>query len=849
MIKRVLFLLLVIVFSGGGVFAYNGGSGAESNPYRISSKADLLQLGFDKTTDNEYFVMTTDIDLAGETFASCVIGGVYPYFQGQFDGAGYVVRNLKIDTGTGTDGESEKIGLFGRVDDAVIKNLGVEDLDISLGAAESESIGGICGSAFDFDGPSYFINCHASGIISVQSTNCSVYGVGGIVGREGNLNNCYSDVRISVGDDAYGVGGGCGVFSATITNCHATGSISAGNNCKYVGGLAGICDSISDSYSSGDVSVGGDTILDDGASGPVGGLAGSCDSISRCYATGSISAGSGTRSVGGLAGSCTSFMIDCYYERDLSTDGCSYVGGLSSSCGSMTNCYMTGSITAMNSVSQGAGVVGGLAASVGSMLNCSMTGNVSAGDNFRAGGLAGGASLIENCYVTGSVSAGSKGSAVGGVVGLLTEAAKNCYATGNVSVGDAGTAGGFACFSGGIIENCYATGIISAGNEASTAGGFAASASGGGITNCYATGAVSVGDDPFSAGGFAGILGQQTTDASLVNCYSIGAVTAGDNAEFIGGFCGVLSSASATGCYSSGNVLCGIDASEVGGFCGKIWESDSQVSECYTKGSVSVGAGSVMVGGFCGNNEGSVDDCYSSGVLSLGAGVGLGGGFCGWNAEDVTSSFWDTEVSGEGASRGGVGKTTAEMKTQSTFTAAGWDFSNVWKMKGYPVLRALEEAFLYGLIVNGGDGDGDYTEGVQVNITADSAPSGKVFDQWVGDVEYVDDVTTSSTFVSMPSQSVTVTATYKDLPRVNITVSGSGGSVSPSGEQIADSDGSLTLTATPNSGYKVKHWLVGGVETAKGQKALTLENITSDMTVEAVFEKMKAMPWLHLLLE
>jgi len=85
--------------------------------------------------------------------------------------------------------------------------------------------------------------------------------------------------------------------------------------------------------------------------------------------------------------------------------------------------------------------------------------------------------------------------------------------------------------------------------------------------------------------------------------------------------------------------------------------------------------------------------------------------------------------------------------------------------------------------------------------------------------------------------------------RIVISVLGEGGSVSPSGEQTVDIDDSLVITADPDGGYKFKHWLVNGAITDKGQKTLTLNNITSDMTVEAVFEKIKAMPWLNLLLD
>jgi len=43
-------------------------------------------------------------------------------------------------------------------------------------------------------------------------------------------------------------------------------------------------------------------------------------------------------------------------------------------------------------------------------------------------------------------------------------------------------------------------------------------------------------------------------------------------------------------------------------------------------------------------------------------------------------------------SDGGTGKTTAQMKTEATFTDAGWEFATIWRIKstfndGYPYLR------------------------------------------------------------------------------------------------------------------------------------------------------------------
>jgi len=42
--------------------------------------------------------------------------------------------------------------------------------------------------------------------------------------------------------------------------------------------------------------------------------------------------------------------------------------------------------------------------------------------------------------------------------------------------------------------------------------------------------------------------------------------------------------------------------------------------------------------------------------------------------DGVDASFWDTQTSLQLTSAEGVGKTTVQMQTASTFTNAGWDF-------------------------------------------------------------------------------------------------------------------------------------------------------------------------------
>ena len=154
-------------------------------------------------------------------------------------------------------------------------------------------------------------------------------------------------------------------------------------------------------------------------------------------------------------------------------------------------------------------------------------------------------------------------------------------------------------------------------------------------------------------------------------------VNSGNN--HVGGLVGKNEGGTIQNCFVSGNVVgFGYTGGLVGKNVGKIINSYSAVSV----------SGNNRVGGFVGLNEGgTITNSYSIGTVN---GVGsVVGGLIGENSGVVTSSFWNTETSGKASSGGGTGKTTLEMKTESTFTNAGWDFVNVWEIEGgisYPYL-------------------------------------------------------------------------------------------------------------------------------------------------------------------
>lgn len=133
--------------------------------------------------------------------------------------------------------------------------------------------------------------------------------------------------------------------------------------------------------------------------------------------------------------------------------------------------------------------------------------------------------------------------------------------------------------------------------------------------------------------------------------------------------------------------------SRAGGLVGTYGSYSGIIRNCYARGSVTAtydSFPSADAGGLVGYHwsAGLIDNCYSTGVVATDDDAG---GLVSQFDLDTTDSFWDTETSGQSTSAGGTGKTTVEMKTESTFTNAGWDFTTIWDMKqyvndGYPYL-------------------------------------------------------------------------------------------------------------------------------------------------------------------
>ena len=125
--------------------------------------------------------------------------------------------------------------------------------------------------------------------------------------------------------------------------------------------------------------------------------------------------------------------------------------------------------------------------------------------------------------------------------------------------------------------------------------------------------------------------------------------------------------------------------------------------------------------------------------------------------------------------------------------------------------------------------------GTVVEIVANPAPEGQEFDQWIGDVGIVLEVSAATTTITMPAGDAAVTATYQDL-QYNLTVNGGTGS----GSYVAGTV--VEIVANPASeGQEFDRW-TGAVAGVADVTAATT-TITMPAGDAAVTASYKAVPY------
>ena len=243
---------------------------------------------------------------------------------------------------------------------------------------------------------------------------------------------------------------------------------------------------------------------------------------------------------------------------------------------------------------------------------------------------------------------------VGGLVGLKVGVANNCLVNGMIN--GVSAIGGLVGKNYGLLYNCSSSSNVY-GN--SLVGGLVGRNVDNTIINCSSNGII------YGSNSVGGLIGSDWA-SNIINSYSTSLVNG--SSYHTGGLIGWIMYSNITNCYATGNII-GFD--RVGGLIGTLYNYGPIIANCYSSGKVE---GNVNIGGFLGY----IDDSET------------------YKIEDC---FWDIETSGQATSAGGIGKTTVEMKSMSTYANAGWDFAgesvngteDIWKLNeenndGYPYL-------------------------------------------------------------------------------------------------------------------------------------------------------------------
>ncbi len=395
------------------------GSGTESDPYQVENICHLRGVG---ASPQSHYVQIKDIEaLATRGWRI----GFTPIrsFSGTYDGNGYKITDLKIGV---AGGESENVGLFGRLQGGLLKRVKL----VNVLANKGVNVGSLVG----LNDQGTIEDSEVAGGRVVGSRT-----IGGLVGlnQGGVIRNSKAQVSVS---GVSQVGGLVGQNDGgTIEGSRALGGVSGRNQ---VGGLVGLNQGgvIRNSEAQGWVS----------GNSQAGGLVGQNDggTIEGSRALGSVA---GRNQVGGLVGLNQGGVIR-NSKAQVSVSGVSQVGGL---VGQNDGGTIEGS-RALGGVS-GRSQVGGLVGvNKGSIRGSHARGTLVVGYK-QAGGLVGRhlGGTISDSYATGSTVHGKGGTGIGGLVGVNEGNASIVNTHASMLVLGMNQVGGLVGENKGTISNSY----------------------------------------------------------------------------------------------------------------------------------------------------------------------------------------------------------------------------------------------------------------------------------------------------------------------------------------------------------------------------------------------------------
>ncbi|TXB63453.1 T9SS type A sorting domain-containing protein [Phaeodactylibacter luteus] len=596
----------------------------------------------------------------------------------------------------------------------------------------SDRLGGIAGKCTDtpsFSGCSFSGSIsgtwHCGGIIgrveggTATITNCNNSGSitqtadegGGIIGTTdgtANVSTSYNTGSINANWKSAGIIGRVNSNSTvTITECYNSGTITS--NANQAGGIVGTSTGVSniiESYNTGSITSSANS---GGIIGRVETPASGHSSLTDCYNTGAIDGGWSAGIIGEETDGGATTVVNCYNAGTVDND--SSVGDLVSKGGSATvtatNCFYDEQVNTAFTSQTITGITGKTTAEMKDyttftaagwdFVSETTNGTANIWDADQLGTVNNGYMILrwqagadDDLIYTYSGGAGTQGDPYQiataadliALSGISEDWDKHFRQTANIDFGADETAVDWD--NDGSPDGASPAGFSPIGNFATE---FTGSYDGDGktISNLFINRSGS-----FYLGlfGRVSLSGGGISDLGLLNAD----ITGNSFVGAIVGFIASSSTGSVSGCYSTGSVVG--SNNQIGGLVGSVGNSPtSRIENCYSRCSVNGGS---RVGGLVGvieavNTTTAISNCYSTGAVT-GTGDDVGG-LVGANINGgiTTDSFWDTQTSGQATSAGGTGKTTAEMKTTSTFSVAGWG-NSVWYMDpgtndGYPNLQ------------------------------------------------------------------------------------------------------------------------------------------------------------------
>ena len=428
--------------------------------------------------------------------------------------------------------------------------------------------------------------------------------------------------------------------------------------------------------------------------------------------------------------------------------------------------------------------------------------------------------IVDNCY-NKAIVISRKGTAVGFCF-TNKGSILNSYNSGKI-IGRSTSRG--ICSSnqdGGTISHCYNLGTISGGYEVSGICGYNGF-NGGTIRYCYNAGAVSGVNTNGIPMVISGVCGENRDN--LINCYNKGSITGTGERSKVGGVCVYnLSGANLSKCYNTGNISGMLGIGNVCGVGGICVDSEAPIVNCYNTGEL---VGTNFVGGICGTSWSSIENCYNRGFVNGDNAAGI----CWYNKNSISNCYNLGNVSAE-FSAGICG--VSEVLIDNCYNIGFVSGSHTSGINNNNTFNGIVRNcfFLRGSVEKGISDELDL-EKTALDIIQEMQDSRSfvVTNGWKTPSSYVNGQMNLPE-LGLGNENTSIKPIIYYVVNINTI---EGGTVTSNGGTYKDGE-VITVTATPNNGYRFVSWTNSLGQILSTNESYTF-TVTSDLLLTANFEK------------